>query len=133
MAIRLSALRTGRALLPRNISASGTHLCQRLSKPQGLVRPEGLGNLKKKIHLIRSRTRDLPACSIVPQTSYVTDPEYQYDLQQLLPMSSRTQRRVSGVTSAAMVRSSFLGFHMRCKRWKYPPAPQEEVHVSQVL
>jgi hypothetical protein len=24
-------------------SLSGTHLCQRLSKPQGLVRPEGLG------------------------------------------------------------------------------------------
>jgi hypothetical protein len=28
-------------------SASGTHFCQRLSKPQSLVRPEGLGKLKK--------------------------------------------------------------------------------------
>jgi hypothetical protein len=26
---------------------SGTHFCQRLSKPQGLVRPEGLGKFKK--------------------------------------------------------------------------------------
>jgi hypothetical protein len=28
---------------------------------------EGLGKLKKKVHLIRTRTRDLPACSVVPQ------------------------------------------------------------------
>jgi hypothetical protein len=28
-------------------SVSGTHLCQRLSKPQGLVRPEGSSALKK--------------------------------------------------------------------------------------
>jgi hypothetical protein len=48
------------------ISASGTHFCKRPSKPHGLVRPKGLLKLKKKlIHLIGSRTRDLPACSIV--------------------------------------------------------------------
>jgi hypothetical protein len=47
-------------------SASGTHFCYRLSKPQGLVRPEGFGKLKKKvIHLIGSRNRDLAACDIV--------------------------------------------------------------------
>jgi hypothetical protein len=47
-------------------SASGTHFCQRLSKPLGLVRPEGLGKLKTIFHLIGSRTRDLPACSMEP-------------------------------------------------------------------
>jgi hypothetical protein len=31
------------------------------------VRPEGLGKLKTLIYLIGSRTRDLPACSVVPQ------------------------------------------------------------------
>jgi hypothetical protein len=31
------------------------------------VRPEGLGNLRKFIHLIRSQTRDLPASIIVPK------------------------------------------------------------------
>jgi hypothetical protein len=31
------------------------------------VRPEGLGKLKELIHLIGYRTRDLPACSIMPQ------------------------------------------------------------------
>jgi hypothetical protein len=31
------------------------------------VRLEGVDRLKKFIHLIGSRTRDLPACSIVPQ------------------------------------------------------------------
>jgi hypothetical protein len=43
---------------------SCTHFCYRLSKPQGLVRPEGLGKLKN--HLIGNRTRDLPVCNIVP-------------------------------------------------------------------
>jgi hypothetical protein len=36
-----------------------------MSELQVLVRPEGLGKLKKFIHLIGSRTRDLPACSIL--------------------------------------------------------------------
>jgi hypothetical protein len=39
--------------------ASGTNFYYRLSKPQGLERPEGLGKLKKFLHLIGSRTRDL--------------------------------------------------------------------------
>jgi hypothetical protein len=47
-------------------SASGTLFCYSLSKPQGLVRPEGLGKSKEFIHLVGSRTRDLPACSLVP-------------------------------------------------------------------
>jgi hypothetical protein len=47
-------------------SASGTNFCYRLSKPQGLVRLEGLGKLKKFNHLIGSRTHDFPACNIVP-------------------------------------------------------------------
>jgi hypothetical protein len=37
-----------------------------LSKPQGLVRPEALGKLKKYIHLIGSQTRDFPTCSLFP-------------------------------------------------------------------
>jgi hypothetical protein len=35
------------ALQKHYFSVSGTHFCQRLSEPQGLVRPEGLGKLKK--------------------------------------------------------------------------------------
>jgi hypothetical protein len=38
----------------------------RLSRPQGLLRLEGLGKFKKFVHLIGTRTIDLPACSIVP-------------------------------------------------------------------
>jgi hypothetical protein len=34
--------------------------------PRAIVRPEGLGKLEK-IHLMGTRFRDLPACSIVPQ------------------------------------------------------------------
>jgi hypothetical protein len=48
-----------------HFSASGTHLCKRLNEPQGLRHPEGLGKLKKFIHYIGSRTRDLSASSTV--------------------------------------------------------------------
>jgi hypothetical protein len=63
MAVKLSASRTDSALLPRNIliSVSDTNFCLRLSKPQGPVRPEGLCNLMKIIHLNGSQTRDFPA------------------------------------------------------------------------
>jgi hypothetical protein len=41
------------------------------------VRLEGLGKLKKNIDLIGIRTRDLPACSIVPQpTTLPRVPQY---------------------------------------------------------
>jgi hypothetical protein len=68
MAVRLSALRTRRTLLPRNIIIFMFLVLisvKRLSKPQGLVRPEGLGKFKKN-HFLRYQTRDLPVCSIVP-------------------------------------------------------------------
>jgi hypothetical protein len=69
MAVRLWASRVGRLYsLETFFSASGTHFCYRLGKPQGLVRPEELGKMKKKIYdLIGNRTRNLPACSIAPQ------------------------------------------------------------------
>jgi hypothetical protein len=48
MAISLSALRTDRALLhqKQHFSATGTHFCWMLSKPQGIVQPEGLGKIE---------------------------------------------------------------------------------------
>jgi hypothetical protein len=56
MAVRLSALHTGRVLLSRNISTSGTHFCYWMSKPQGLVRPEGLVNLKNSFTSLGLKT-----------------------------------------------------------------------------
>jgi hypothetical protein len=68
MAVRLSALRACRHLPPGKflvlISVKGW------VDPRTIVRLEGLGKLKKKkkkIHLIGTRTRNFPACSIVPQ------------------------------------------------------------------
>jgi hypothetical protein len=74
----MSALRTGRPLLPRNIIllllvpfVPGRYIVliyvRRLVNSRAIVRLEGLGALKTFIHLIGTGTRDLPACSIAPQ------------------------------------------------------------------
>jgi hypothetical protein len=64
MAVRLSALCTGCPLPPRKIP--GTHLCLRLSRLQGHSAAGRIRSIEK-IHLTGNQTRDLPACSIVPQ------------------------------------------------------------------
>jgi hypothetical protein len=66
MVVRLSALRTGSTLLPRNISFLFLVLIS-VNGFQGVVRPEGLGKLKEFSHLTGSRIRDFPACSTVLQ------------------------------------------------------------------
>jgi hypothetical protein len=67
MAVRLSASRAGRPpFTPRKIP--GTHLYQRLSRPQGHSAAGRISSFEKKSNeLIWNRTRDLSACSIVPE------------------------------------------------------------------
>jgi hypothetical protein len=60
MAARLSVLRAGRTLPLVLISIRGR------VDSRAIMRLEGLGKLEK-IHLIGTRSRDLPACNIVPQ------------------------------------------------------------------
>jgi hypothetical protein len=75
----------------RYFSASGVHLCRRMSEPQGLVRPEVLRKLKKFIHLIGSRTRELPTCSIVLQPLRYCVPH----VTMVITQSSRPSRIIS--------------------------------------
>ena len=63
--VRLSALRTGRLYPPGNIP--GTHFCQRLSQPQGHSVARRIMSMKNSNDTIGNRTRDLLACSTVPQ------------------------------------------------------------------
>jgi hypothetical protein len=60
MAVRLSALRTGRPLPP------GIFLVEAESIP-GLSAVGRIRSIEKSNDLVGNRTRDLPTCSIVPQ------------------------------------------------------------------
>ena len=63
--VGLSALRIGRLYPPGNIP--GTHFCLRLSQPQGHSAAGRIMSMKNSSYTIGNRTRDLPACSAVPQ------------------------------------------------------------------
>jgi len=65
--VRLSALRTGRLYTPGNIP--GTHFCWRLSRPQGHIAAGRFMSIKNSNDTIGNRTRVLPACSAVHQTT----------------------------------------------------------------
>ena len=61
----MSALRTGR--LNPSGDIPDTHFCQRLSRDQGHSATGTIMSMKNSSNTIRFRTRDLPACSAVPQ------------------------------------------------------------------
>jgi hypothetical protein len=63
--VRLSALHTGRLYPPGNIP--GTNFCYRLSQPQGHIAAGRIMSMKNSSDTIGNWTRDLPACSAVPQ------------------------------------------------------------------
>jgi hypothetical protein len=70
MAVKLSALCAGWPLFtPRKVP--GTHFCLRLSQPQGRSAARRVKSIEESNDLIGNRTRDLPACSIVPQPTTV--------------------------------------------------------------
>jgi hypothetical protein len=63
--VSLSSLRTGCFYPPGNIP--GTHFCQRLSRTQAHSAAGRIMSMKNFTYSIENRTRDLPACSAVPQ------------------------------------------------------------------
>ena len=70
MEVVRSALRTGRLYPPGSIP--GTHFCQRVSRSKGHCAAGRIMSMKNSNDTIGNRTRDLPACSAVPQpTAYV--------------------------------------------------------------
>jgi hypothetical protein len=83
MAVKLSALCAGRPLPPMKIP--GTHFCQRLSRPQGHSVAGRIRSIEKSSDLIETRTRDLPACFIVPQPSTIPRAPYLEFKQVILP------------------------------------------------
>jgi hypothetical protein len=59
------------------------------------VRPEGLGKLKKLIHLTGSGTRNLPACSIVPWNVCVVLQGYSKMALEARSLSVNDKRRMN--------------------------------------
>jgi hypothetical protein len=59
------------------------------------VRLEGLGKLKK-IHLIGTRSRYLPACSLVPQLHYGVHPLFRMTLKINIKYFTK-QQEVAGI------------------------------------
>ena len=72
----MSALRTGRLYPPGNIP--GTHFCYRLSRPQSHSAAGRIMSTKNSNDTTGNRTRDLPACSAVPQPN---KPPYSQDIR----------------------------------------------------
>ena len=70
---RQSALEGGKVVSPTHRPSlppgniPGTHCCLRLSQPQGHSAAGRIMTMKNSIYTIGNRTRDLPACSTVPQ------------------------------------------------------------------
>jgi hypothetical protein len=64
------------------------------------VRLEGLSKLKEKIRLIGTRTRDLPACSIVPQPTTLPS----------TPNINRTTANVQKVSNCIIVNNNLMMF-----------------------
>ena len=65
--VRLPGLRNSRLYPSENIP--GTHFCKRLSQPQGHSAAGRIMAMKNSSNTIGNRTRDLPACSAVPQAT----------------------------------------------------------------
>jgi len=65
--VSLSALRTSRLYPQGNIV--GTHFCLKLSQPQGHSEVGRIKSMKNSNGNVGNGTRDLPACSTVPQTT----------------------------------------------------------------
>jgi hypothetical protein len=64
MAVRLSALNAGRPLSPVGFLVVNS---VRLSRSQGHSAAGRIMSIEKSNNIIRNRTRDLQACSVVPQ------------------------------------------------------------------
>jgi hypothetical protein len=117
--VRLSALRAGRPLPPRKIP--GTHFCQTLSPPQGHSAAWRIRSIDKS-NYIGNGTRDLPACSIVPQPTTLPKPPHTFlvltkkPLQYLIWLRSFL-RRLCATSFSILSSYSSIGHYMFRPNW----------------
>jgi hypothetical protein len=122
MAVRLSAPRTGHPLptgrFPVLIYVRGW------VGPRAIVRLEGLGQLKKFNDLIGNRTRDLPACSIVPRTTTLTrvHPFVLYRFQLILVKAHKLFNKKTSANNCFSV-TTFIPKNPSSVHWYTPFKP----------
>jgi hypothetical protein len=123
MAVRMAALRAGRALVPRdNFWYS---FVRGWINPRAIMRLEALGKLKEKInYLIRTRTRDLPACSIMPQPAMLPcAPAFLYVLFPAIiwgPIDQFSWKLTQGSYHFVYCIHTHTHTHMQYTKWRGP-------------
>ena len=105
--VKLLALKYRPPLFPRDIP--GTHFCQTLSILQD-HRATGRVSVKNSYDTIRNRTRDLPACSAMPQPN----------AQQRVPIVYRSRFQSWKIITLNDFREKFKKIdHIRTKNYPY--------------
>jgi len=97
--VRLSTLSTGR-LYP--------HFCYRLNQPQGRSEGGRIMSMKYSNDTIGNRTRDLPACSAVPQPTAPPRTPFHCVVQLILQMKYIRLKQDIGSYVSDVICSSFL-------------------------
>jgi hypothetical protein len=104
----LSALRTGRLYTPPSQgNITGTHFCYRLSQTQDHCAAGRIMSMKNYNDTIGNQTRDLPACSAVPQPT--------------APQRKKGCRVQSNVAESLMVVMTTTTMMMICTSPPLPP------------
>jgi hypothetical protein len=123
--VRLSALCTGcLSPPPPPGNISGTHFCYRLSQLQGYSAAGRIISMENTNDSIGNRTRDLTACSAVPQRTAppAACPRFRlYHLQIITPRSENIRESLTSSEYDSHTCYGFCHVHKCC--WTPPPLP----------
>jgi hypothetical protein len=104
--------------MPSKISSP--HFCYRLSRPQGRSAAERIRSIEKSNDIVRNRTRDFSACSIVFQPFNISLPTFR---RRILPTYSRLTNKLNKQVSCRKI-SLFSALVLGSFYWRKRVAPK---------